>query len=378
MRSGSVARGVPVTRSPRFVFDGVDRATAQREDVSELLILHLPFRLRTGPFLDLDLADPLGCRVMLVNQVAVRADQQVISDPGLTTCLLDGQLWTDVVIERSCRDLSDEELALIRGTATDAGPTFFPVDHDSPTDALNRVIVAYHVATGVTYGGRRLSLWTPLEFSRHLRWSPTLLTRGGRRLTEAEVLRCLGEPFEPEQSREGFFYDCEDCPDSALRLIPEALAAVGRHEFYTSACRAEFGLAHRDITQALLLSVIALEGVLAAFVHYRLDERTAGTAKQQFEATSDFMRKNGISSLVRLVPALLMSADERPDDGLVNLCAAAITKRNKIVHSVRTPDGHYTSRRYSAADLAHAAKTVLGMYRHYLSLVHGHENSTLQ
>lgn len=353
--------------------DGVDTTSLTTEHLHEVFVLRMPFRLRTGAFLRLKVMDPIPCDVCFVNRIAVPVGADVLRDPELNGCLLQGLLWTDVLIDVPNPDLCEGEIQRLRCPEEATDREFFPLDESRQVDALNRCITAYHTASGETMGGRPLSLFTWPGWHPYLRYNPIIACRPGRVLSDDELLKwCLAPQPEPSVIRgEGLSVDLSDLPDDTIDAIPEALEQVCRHAFHESAFAARLanGLWNPMPMQALLNAIIALEGAHSVFLHSRLEPRLGAMNGKQWDEVEEFARVLGLSKLMSLTPALFMTPDEMPSKEAIRECCKAISKRNEIMHAVRTRAGLYKSRLSKQDGLGKHIKAALDMYEHYRRLI---------
>ena len=167
----------------------------------------------------------------------------------------------------------------------------------------------------------------------------------------------------------------KDYDSAALQDIGRAIEKQKSHVFYEFATESIIRFRRGDSIVALLMAAIALEGAHAAFVQHDLLPRIPGNDAQK--VLDEYLRVEGITTLQKMTPYMLMAEKERPTADEIKACSGAISMRNAIIHSLRiTSTGQYKTRKYEDAQLFTAYNAIMTIYRRYVKALEARILST--
>ncbi len=351
--------------------ESFDYAATSKEHVSFGYTLTLPFRLRTGsicryivPYRDKEF------EVHLVNRVKIAtappAEDKAAWLAYQTSMLQRDDLWTDVLVVARRPTLKPEVINAIR-TWNQTEPAKKHVDPPfrligGAINAINRLIIAYSTATGVTTGGDFLRQLSVHEFMDSVRVAYSLLHPADYRFSDVDVLRFSSERRQPVQSviRVQSSDGLHDLAETALAGINRYIQLQESFIFYELLFDAKAKMADRDHRGALLLAVVALEAAHGEFVSRTLPKRLPAESKESENTglAEDFQRELGFKLCCQLTPYLFMEPAVRPDPEDIKTCVKGITYRNEIMHGLRKK-GKYRIRSRSNRELEAAYVAIL-------------------
>lgn len=158
-----------------------------------------------------------------------------------------------------------------------------------------------------------------------------------------------------------------------LASIDKALKQQERHAFYEFATESRKQEALGEHRIAFLMAMIAFEGVHGAFVAHCLERRDPDNPQNAQKLASLLLSDQGVYKLNSITPILFMDPDERPTEEEIKKCNDAISVRNALMHSNRTPKGEYKLRTHTETKYIESREAVMKVYARYLEALERRE-----
>jgi hypothetical protein len=358
---------MPITYSTILYPESYDLANARADDLRFGFVVSLPYRLRVGAWYRQEIsARGKQFTLWLLNRVAVSEDEpsgfEAIGDKGVVS-----DLWTEALLVLSDTDVSEESMTALRLSAQDGGELRHPrpeAERFAAMEAINHFVIGYATATNQLYGGSRLRLFYPLEFSQYLRWELALVSPAGAQI-EDSYARSLFD-LEPDVRigvGESLLGDLDDLPAYQLAEIKQTITRHRDFLFYEFAFDAKTKKTAGDSVGALLMAVAAYETVHGAFVARMLMDRLPPHSDPSIPG--EYLRQLGMDLCNKLTPYMFIAPDRRPDPVLINRGEQAIHFRNEIMHGLRNRRGVYRRRLRTNEQLSGAYRAAIELYDFY-------------
>lgn len=364
-----------------IVDSAVDLPTAELANVAAAAVLRLPFRFRVAGLFKQRVAIR-GRDLLLVarNTLAV-PDKEAEESPEFHGRLFQS-FASDLLVVVPTPKVSVEHIGLIRNLREEDGyagaPRLFGGHYQDALDAINRLVVAYVLATKEFFGGRPLRAFGFEEFFRALRWELTLVMPDPSSMADDALVELLDIKAEREwrmgDQLSGNYFDL---PVSAYSDIEWYLADQDIHLHHELAVEARAKMIGGDHVGGLLLAVASLESVHAAFVLGRLTDILPAD-RRPAPLTETFLRELGLTNALELTSQLFLPDTRRPNETLLARAIKGVTYRNEIMHALRSKSGQYHSRNRLASDLTDATVALLDLVAHFVQLMrdtHSQRNS---
>jgi len=350
-------------------FGTLNIARLTKDQVRVGFILRLPFRLRVGKLRRFNYDGESPFEVCFRNTLDIPKGTDTSE---VILQLQDGyeELWTDalIIVERPKVQESDLEALRKSDESPEPARTNLTGNAFQAIKALNHLIIAYSTATKQLWGGKPLCTLSDTEFFERLRWEITILCPEGHMLQDADILQLFNLRPDRALLRSGTSTGyLDDLSEEELVDIGGSLFRQQEFIFYEYAFQAKSKMAQRDFVGALLMAVIALEGVHGAFVRHMLTQqlRPLG-AKCTKELVGNFLRNEGLHTLSQLTPFLLMEDSERPSREALEACAKGIEMRNDVVHAKTNAQGQYKARQHAPMNISDAFSAIMKVYECYV------------
>jgi hypothetical protein len=363
--------------------------------------LSLPFRLRTGRLCRFVCEDRRTDEVCLRNNVAVPSDPPPTDDDLLRIIENNDStfLQTDALVIEGFPQINDLELAGIRRMLTPQSPedriaeiqdviaTGTPLPYFSPSNiafrhqpfwpqhtyfsaltVLNNFLVGYARATQDHGDINPLRRLTPLDLDTYTKAHYVIICDSGYQITDAQMGEMLDHVktadlyknvLSPRQLR--------DLPADVLARIPGTITDHGHHVFCEFAFEAERHRHSSELVLAVVYSVLALEGVHAAFYRLMMLEQLDPQRKEKLtsKVISKHLRTKGLYRLYKATSNRFINEQERPSEALLKRCDKGIQIRNAYMHS-QLEKGTYKIRSYRGLNLLDAYNAVMEVYECYV------------
>ena len=369
----------------QFIFsfpDYFEPAKHQSFAVANAYILTLPFRVRVGQFLRINVSDSFD--VVFRNKLDI---PEGTPNDDLTQLLWEGKkirprehFFTEVaVLDLSPKippDFREQLLKLVDDEPDQKLPETGSKYFDALT-ALNDAIVGYHHATNCLFGGTVVQRFTDQMFFDRLRYRHTLIHPDNHQLTTDEI----NEIFDARGKRSftqlsgQFSLELADIPEDQRNQIESFTQLHQRFLFYEFALGAKSKMVERDFVTAMLFAVIALEGVHSTLMQMRLNAKLAESiadpnerAKKAEDTTNRLLRDVGFTESLDLTCNLFLTADERLEENQLHDCKLGISIRNEIMHAL-VKRGQYRLKNRTNKQISEAYSNIMTVFRHFAQIV---------
>ena len=350
--------------------------------VANAYLLTLPFRVRVGQFLRVNVSDCFD--VVFRNKLDI---PEGTSNDDLTQLLWDDkksrpreQFFTEVAVldlrPKIPTDFREQLINLSEGKPDRKMPETGSKYFDALT-ALNDAIVGYHHATNCLFGGTVVERFTDKMFFDRLRFRHTLIFPDAYELTTTDI----HEVFDARGERtftqlEGqFSLELADVPEDERNRIETFAQLHQRFLFYQYALDAKSKMVERDFVTAILFAVIALEGVHSALMQMRLNgslKDSIGDPNEREEKaevlTNRLLRDVGFTESLDLTNSLFLAGDERLDEIQLRDCKLGISIRNEVMHAL-AKRGQYRLKNRTNKQISEAYSSVMTVFRHFAAIV---------
>ncbi|MEW6068409.1 MAG: hypothetical protein AB1610_08985 [Nitrospirota bacterium] len=269
------------------------------------------------------------------------------------------EYWTRALIFMESPTVKEEELEKVRET----GIVAFTKPYFDAIQLLNHAILSYATATKELFGGRPIELFSDIEFFNSLEWGITFVVNEGDSFEQENIDQIFA--LQPEKAiimGPQYHGTLEDLPPEKVSLIQGYVDKVKENIFYEFAQRAKNRMVDRDFPGGLLMIVVALEGVHAAFLRKHLSRLLPMDERRSSKLISDFLREQGFYVLVQLTPHLFLPAAHRPSPDVLEECLNGINMRNAIMHALTDSKGRYKIKGYKNIEVNNAYSAVFKVY----------------
>ena len=376
-------RSIVVYQQFIFTFpDDFDPAQHQSFSVANAYVLTLPFRVRVGRFLTINVSDSFD--VFFRNTLDI---PEGTSNDALTQLLWDGertrpreQFFTDVAVLDLSPKIPAEFREQLVNLVDDQPDQQMPESGSKYFDALtalNDAIVGYHHATRCLFGGTVVERFTDQMFFDRLRYRHTLIYPETYQLTTDdihEVFDARGERLFTQLSGQ-FSLELADAPEDQWHRIESFTQLHQRFLFYQFALDAKSKMVERDFVTAILFAVVALEGVHSTLLQMRLNANLTESiadpnerAKKAEDTTNRLLRDVGFAESLDLTNNLFLTGDERLDENQLRDCKLGISIRNEVMHAL-AKRGQYRLKNRTNQQISDAYSNVMTVFRHFAEIV---------
>lgn len=353
--------------SDYVIAEGFNLKSITDENIRFAYVIRLPFRLRVGRFYRASLA-------FRKHSFEISLRNRIVSPPNIpiekviSSVESYDELWTDALVVIQNPKLDERAIERVRNWDPEEGN--FPllaIGHEfEAMQALNHFIIAYATTTKNVFGGTPLRLFRSPEFFDFRKVGITIIGPAEEALTDEDITNILNwRPNIKMRSLGAIQGDLHDFQVEDLAAIEKAMALQKDFIFFEAAFEAKSKIIIGDYVGALLMSVVALEGVQAALVQHELGLRLSHSKDKQLP--DEFLKELGLSLCNRLTPYLFMTAEERPSPELIQECAIGIKFRNEIMHALKNRAGEYRLRTRTNKEISEAYSAVLKVYDCYVS-----------
>ena len=355
-----------IIRSALLVAEGTNLDTLSKQDIRAGFLLNLPFRLRVGKLRRFSFMLDGPVEICIRNRVdipkgtdSMHVVQGLLKPGGLKSA------FSQALIVLTKPSMDDKHFNAIISclSSNDPAPLFAKCIH-RVHKSMNAFLLAYHMSTGELFGGSHLHKLTDCEFISNLLWDITIVCHGDNRISDTDLVECFDiKPDRDIRVREGYYGNLDDLPETSLSRIGDSISQCTDYIFYELAFEAKTRMCENDYISALLLAVVALEGVHAAYLGYYLTEMLP--SEQANGLIENLLRGAGLFNLYKITPYLFMNEQERPSDDQLIACGQGITMRNEFMHSLRKK-GRYAIKNRTPRDISNAYSSVLQVYNAYV------------
>jgi hypothetical protein len=345
-----------------LVSEKVDLSSITKKNIRQAFIVNLPFRVRVSTELKLEIGGEESAVVIFRNEVDI-PDKE--SWDQMHTKIMGNwdSLWTKCLIILNTPTVKRDELKAIKdgGEIKVSGNTF------SAFNSLNRAILSYTSATKELFGGNPIQLLTDTEYFGCLEWEVDLILEENTDIDLDIVDEIFNLTPEKRMIMGGQYWGTlEDLPKEKLDKVGSYIEKTNNCIFYEFAFRAKSKMVDRDFIGALLMSVVALEGVHAAYLRKHLSEKLSDLGNKSQDLISNYLREQGFYVLIQMSPHLYLPLQNKPEKEIMSKCLKGITMRNSIMHALTNSKGEYKVEGYKNNDICDCYSAVLKVYDCFL------------
>jgi hypothetical protein len=234
---------------------------------------------------------------------------------------------------------------------------------------VNRLTVAYsHVAAGKWISWGHVFPIQHEDLMARLKTTVYYLCSHTHTPTEEEIVSaCKVNGFYIEAMQAS-----GDRPYDEFRLldhdaIQRAVLAQQLTPFYDFALQADTYFSQDEVTKAVLMIVVALEGAHGAFVRRELGKRLKD-ANDSESTINQYVREIGFHSLIQTTPYLLMDGPNCPTADELEMVKTAVEFRNAVMHQL-VAKGKARMHKYDESELRKAYRATWNVYRKFTTIL---------
>lgn len=340
-----------------FVSEGIDLKAISKRNVKQAFVVNLPFRLKIGK--ELKLRFKIDEKVLVVFRNNIDIPDKATWEEMYLKFIRWEKLWTRVLILLESPSFNDADLK----ATMESGQINLTDNSFTALQILNRAILAYSTATKEIFGGNPIQLLSDIEFFKYLEWKIDFVVHEEELIEDSNIDELFNLTPEKRWIVGGQYYGTmEDLPKNIIDNIDSYIEKTQMNIFYEFAFIAKSKMVERDFTGALLMAVVALEGVHAAYLRKYLTGKLHELGNKAPGLISDFLREQGFYMLIQVSPYLFLPERFRPEKEVIENCLKGVTMRNSIMHALTDSKGKYKVRGYKNIDISNSYSAVLEVY----------------
>jgi hypothetical protein len=318
------------------------------------LFFRLPFRLRLGARLAVQVNGVIPARIVVLNSADIPNPQSQRDLLG-TMWKVRPEMASDVLVTVRSIELNDGQKAAIMTALSDRdysktslGLEYLHIHPEDILKPLNSLVVSYRVLFGEEVRGNRVRRLHRRDVGDHTYSVHVFLPAGDPddpSKIEASLLGAKPRSATPLVAGGDLF----DLPAEGIAKFQKGLAQNTQYAFYSLAIQSQDYIQQTDYLNALLYAVIALENAHAELLEHVAEARVGCPEARGW--AQELLRQAGISAIVRLTPYLFMEPRNRPAQATIDDVVKAIQIRNELAHAKRDRAHNLKVDTHSSRDL---------------------------
>ncbi|MBN1696765.1 MAG: hypothetical protein JW881_04570 [Spirochaetales bacterium] len=308
--------------------------TPKEDKIISATLLVLPFHLCTGEYFFFK--DPENSFYALCLYNEIYFPEGTLEEDTSPQDIFTEKAYTRVLLINIKPDLKTEEFEAI--TNKDIQGAGKGSVKNQVLDLLNEFILSYSMLrTGpIITAGQRQPIHKPNSedyMNSHITEFLIIIPKK-HELSKAEIMVILNKAkLYPIRRNAKVIGDIIDLSEMKLNIINDCILKLRRHVFYEFYMMGKAAMLEQNYIVAIVLACAALEGALGTLLNIFIDDKLKDYNDPKHEILNNLLREQGLHTLIKLTPYLVLEKEERPSNEDIKLCIKGIEIRNDIMHA---------------------------------------------